>query len=205
MPTFVHPSRLAAGVLAFALVALLAPPAVVACSCAMASSFEEYVSREPGAGVAVGQVIRDRGDGSFDFRVDRWYGGQDVRPALILQSGTRIEGNVAATNTCGMNFVVGQRLLFLGGRTEGGQYAPSICGFSVDPATPEGADAERQAAELLGAAIVPQPEPAGTPPHATPGGGADLTVVTAGVGGAVVLLFGAVILLGLRRRRRDPD
>jgi hypothetical protein len=179
----------------------LTPTSVVACSCLGNLSMEEHVKMAPEAALVVGQVMRDRGDGSFDFAVARWYGGQDRRAVVVLQSAKQGAGENVSYNTCGMDFRLGQHLLFLGGPLPNGRYEPGICGLSADPSTPVGADYERLAATLIGPPIDPQPEPAEPPPAATASGGPDLLLVGAGIGGAVLLLFGVVIVAGRRTRR----
>jgi hypothetical protein len=192
-------SRLGGGLLAFVLVAVLAPASAVACSCAADLTIQDALDSSPGASVIVGQVMRDRGDGSYDFVVARWY-GPGPRETLILQSARSGVGDQVAFNTCGMEFTLGQRLLFLGIPGPDGRFAPSICSLSADPTTPGGAEVEKQVAALLGPPSVPVPQPSEPPPAAAPSGGPDVALVGAGIAGAVVLLFAGVILLGLRRR-----
>jgi hypothetical protein len=195
-------ARIWAGGLSLLLIALLAPPSVVACSCAMMDAREQLEGRGDAA-LVVGQVMRDRGDGSFDFAVARWYGGQDRRAVVVLQSAMQGVGGNVAFNSCGMTFTMGQRLLFLGAPLADGRYAPGICGLSADPASTTGADYERLAAQLIGSPVDPRPQPTGPAPDAIPGTGLDLGWVAGGMGAAVALLFAGVIVLA-RRRRGDP-
>ena len=186
------------------LLALVAPLAVRACSCMADVTFEQHLEFSPGGPLVVGRVGRDRLDGSYDFLVDRWYGGTDRRAVITLQSARqRFADGTEAFNTCGMDFRVGQPLLFLGGSAEDGSYAPSICSLTADPTTPIGADYERLAAAALGPPVVPGQAEEPPPPAADGSDGPGVLVLALGMAGAVAALFGGVVLLG-RRRRANP-
>jgi hypothetical protein len=64
--------------------------------------------------MAVGQVVRDRQDGSYDLAVARWYGGTDRRPFVVVRTQPAPIDRVVASDGCGGGGHPGNRLRFYG-------------------------------------------------------------------------------------------
>ena len=135
------------------------------------------------------------------FAVERWYRGGDAAVVGMVGAEQRFADGMTAINSCGLNLVVGQRLILAAQRVDG-NLMPGLCSPSAQVASPEGQALLASAVEVFGGGA--GPGASGPPPPAAPGGPTvDLALIAIlGVLAAVVIVLFAVLLFAFRRR--DP-
>lgn len=186
--------------ISFAVVACLAqwvvvPKPVVACSCMPPPSLAEIAATEDVAILTgtVGPALPDR----TPVAVDAWFHGSNPAGVVWLNTGSEM------ATSCDIFMSAGEHRFFVLYPAELGLYSAISC-------APNGLIGQQDGDALVEEAMAtfgggrPPPSPAPEPPSAlepSPWVGPGLIWVALAVGGAGVL-FGAIILAGMRTRRR---
>ncbi|CAN5556489.1 hypothetical protein BH23CHL6_BH23CHL6_13270 [soil metagenome] len=173
------------------------PARVVACSCAGPPPPLAEIVRENQAQVAivagtVGAALPER----TPVAVDSWFHGANPTNVVWLAGGTQM------MSSCDITMSPGERRLFVLYAQGDGVYSANMCSPGGLIGAPDGDALMLEAASTFGGQPPPSAEPE-APPAAEPSPwlGDGLLWVLAAVGVAA-LLFGAIILVGLRQARR---
>jgi hypothetical protein len=181
---------------AFFAQSIYGPGRALACSCIQPMPTLEQVAADPGTVVVAGTIGPQAAERT-PVQVDSWFLGANPQPLIWLSFGKEL------MTSCDPVVTEGERRLLVLSRHDENLYGVNPCVAESGVIGTEAGDAALAAANRLwgeGAAL-PTPEP--TPPPQivdTPGlDTARLYIV--GAVGAGVLVFAAVILLALLRRR----
>jgi hypothetical protein len=195
-----RPLILAAGVLlaltaAFAQ-SLAAPLPALACSCMEPLPGIGRLAAEPNVVVIAGTVGEQLPDRT-PVAVDTWFHGPGPSDVVWLSFGSQ------SMTSCDPSVTPGERWLMVLHRQDDGIFSYSPCVVSGVIGTDAGDEALAQATEIFGGQMTPPPGPneppiSPRPPTTDPAAG---WVYIVGVLGAAALVFAAVALLGLRRRK----
>lgn len=192
---------LAALVLAVGTVGAL-PGRSVACSCMPAVSFAEAVAQSPDLAVFVGTVTALQpdaaaGGGLATIEVEGMFRGPALPPAIIARSGNGAD--------CGLMMTVGERRLFTARVDEQGTWSPGICDPQALLGTPEGDAALAEAEAAFGPLQPTASAPPLTSPEAPEASPDPVVAAVFAVGGLLLAVVVAGVVIALVRRRRAPE
>jgi hypothetical protein len=173
----------------FSLLGFANPDCAYACSCVQPQPIAAYAD-EPDTLILEGTVtVYDETSHRGQLHVERWFQGSSDVPDIPIRGGDGAD--------CGLTLTSGQTLVMVAFEEEGA-LVPNICSPWGDVATPEGQALEAETVEAFGEGV-PVPEPGDTVP--TDDGFSIPTIVPI-VGGAIVLIIGAVAIASFVSGRR---